>query len=203
MSRETPCTRVRMSRQRVSRAGSITASRQTRSPTAGRPPRGPEPGANSTGSIGPAPPPGVRPLPQRRQACRPAREADPRHRRQLRHPQAPQGPRLAGAPPALGVPLHPDFGVLDQCRRGLLLHPDTPTPEARRVPLRCRPRSGYCPHHPQVQRCLTAVRLDQARRHHPRQARPLACTFRLTQCTRMSRSLPCGPCRASLCACAR
>jgi hypothetical protein len=39
---------------------------------------------------------------KRRRTCHSARQADPRHHRQLRHAQAPQGPCLAGAPPALG-----------------------------------------------------------------------------------------------------
>ena len=34
--------------------------------------------------------------------------------------QAPQGPRLAGAPRPLGLPLYPDFRILAQRRRGIL-----------------------------------------------------------------------------------
>ena len=36
-------------------------------------------------------------------------------------PQIGRGPRVAEKPSRLGVPLHPDFGLLDECRRGLLL----------------------------------------------------------------------------------
>ena len=70
-------------------------------------------------------PSGVHPLPQRRRARRPGRQDRPRHPRQLRHPQAPQGAAPGWPPPALGVPLHPDLGLLAQRRRELLLgaHP--------------------------------------------------------------------------------
>ena len=64
------------------------------------------------------------------------RQADPRHPRQLRHPQAPQGPRLARPPRALDLPLHPDLGLLAERRRGLLRQAHQAAPAARRVPLR-------------------------------------------------------------------
>src|ERR1700747_2533229 len=48
----------------------------------------------------------------------PKRKANPRHRRQLRHPQASKGKRMVGAPSPLDLPLHPDIGILAQrCRR--------------------------------------------------------------------------------------
>ena len=50
----------------------------------------------------------------------PVGKADPRHRRQLCHPQASQGARLARQASALDIPLHPDLGVLAQRRRRLL-----------------------------------------------------------------------------------
>ena len=43
-----------------------------------------------------------------------------RHPRQLRHAQTPEGQDVAGAPPALRLPLHADLLLLAQRRRGLL-----------------------------------------------------------------------------------
>lgn len=54
VSRDTSWLPRRMSRHRVPLAMSITASRQTRSGTGGRPPRAPRLGGNSAGSIGPS-----------------------------------------------------------------------------------------------------------------------------------------------------
>src|SRR5580658_3338995 len=63
-----------------------------------------------------APPPGlpssisgIHPLSQCRRARDAGRQGGPRGSRQLRHPQAPQGDRLAAAASALHLPLHPDF----------------------------------------------------------------------------------------------
>ena len=47
-----------------------------------------------------------------------------RHPRQLRHPQASQGDGLAGATSALGLSFHANIGLVDQCRRELLLGSD-------------------------------------------------------------------------------
>ena len=58
------------------------------------------------------PPPGVPALPERRRGGRAGRQTRPRHPGQLRHPQAPQGPGLARAAPALDLPLHPDLGLV-------------------------------------------------------------------------------------------
>ena len=48
------------------------------------------------------PPPGVHPLPQPDRARRAGRQADPCRARQLRDPQAPEGPRLARPPSSAG-----------------------------------------------------------------------------------------------------
>ena len=50
----------------------------------------------------------------------PAGQGGPRDPRQLRRPQAPQGPALAGPAPALDLPLHADLVLVAQRRRGLL-----------------------------------------------------------------------------------
>src|SRR5512144_146270 len=55
---------------------------------------------------------GVRLLPQCGRTGGAARQGDPRHPRQLRHPQASEGGSLAGQASALGVPFHPDVGSL-------------------------------------------------------------------------------------------
>jgi hypothetical protein len=44
----------------------------------------------------------------------------PRHPRQLRQPQAPQGASLAPSPSLVCIPLHADIHFLAQCRRGVL-----------------------------------------------------------------------------------
>jgi transposase len=77
-----------------------------------------------------------------------------------KHPKAPQSAHLAGPSPALGVPLHPDFRLVDQRRGGLLFGPDATTAEARRLHLRCRSPSRHQALHRQAQRQPTAVHLD-------------------------------------------
>src|SRR3954452_14610363 len=89
-------------------------------------------------------PSGVHQVPQRRRARRPGGQARPCHRRQLRHAQTSEGQGVAGRTSALDVPLHPDLGILDQRRRGLLLGHHPQTHPTRRVHLRCRP-SGRDP----------------------------------------------------------
>ncbi len=60
-----------------------------------------------------APPPsGVHPLPQYHRGASSGGKGDPCHRRQLRHPQTPEGAPMAGPSSALDLPLHPDLGVL-------------------------------------------------------------------------------------------
>jgi hypothetical protein len=63
-----------------------------------------------------------------------------RYRRQLRHSQASEGQGVAGVPPTLDIPLHPDLGVLAERRRRPLRHT---APAARRVPLGCRPQGCH------------------------------------------------------------
>jgi len=121
-------------------------------------------------------------IPHRGGADRSGGQGDPRHRRQLRHAQAPQGGGLAGESPALGLSLHAKVGLLDQRRRGLLLDHHATEHPARRVQVRARPAGRHHPLHPCAQQAGQALRLDQARRRHPRQTRPAACTFRMSQC---------------------
>ena len=81
---------------------------------------------------GAPPAPGVHPLPQRRRARGAGGQADPRDPRQLRRPQASQGPRLARPSCALDLPLHADLLLLGQRRRDLFRHADPPPPATRR-----------------------------------------------------------------------
>ena len=73
---------------------------------------------------------GVHPLPQSGRGRGAGRQADPRHPRQLRRPQAPQGPRLAHPASALDLPLHADLLLLAERRRDLLRHAHPPPPAA-------------------------------------------------------------------------
>jgi hypothetical protein len=66
-------------------------------------------------------------------------KGDPRHHRQLCHPQTSQGARMAGPPSPLDLPLHPDLRILAQRRRGLLRQTHAPAPDARHLPIRRRP----------------------------------------------------------------
>ena len=65
--------------------------------------------------------------------------------RQLRHPQASQGPRMARPPSALDLPLHADLGLLAQRRRGLLRQAHQAAAQARRVPLHRRTSGRHQP----------------------------------------------------------
>ena len=69
------------------------------------------------------------------EAAVPKGQGRPCHRRQLRDPQASEGQGMAGAPPALDVPLHPDLRVVAECRRRLFRQTRQAAPAARRVPL--------------------------------------------------------------------
>ena len=108
-----------------------------------------------------APPPGVHPLPQRGRGRGPRRQAGPLHPRQLRHPQAPEGARLARPPRALDLPLHADLRLLAQRGRDLLLRDDPPPPPPRRVPLAGRPAGRHQPLPRRAQRRPQALRLDR------------------------------------------
>ena len=92
----------------------------------------------------------------------------PPHRRQLRHPQAPEGTRLARRAGALPCPLHADLRVVAEPGRALVRDPDQP----RNPPWLLRQRQGSG-------RRITAfvaaynthsqpLHLDRHRRRHPR-----------------------------------
>src|SRR5436190_3078302 len=87
----------------------------------------------------------VHPLPQRRRTRGPCWQADPRHCRQLRNPQAPQGPSLAHPSSALDLPFHPDLQLLAQRRRKFLLRSDPQAPATRGLPLHRRSASRHQP----------------------------------------------------------
>src|SRR5215218_2263194 len=115
-----------------------------------------------------APPPGVPALPQHDRGGGAGRQAGPLHPRQLRHAQAPEGAGVAGAPPTLDLPLHPDLGLVAERGRELLLGANPEAAPARRLLLDRRAASGHPPLHRPAQRRSRALRLDQDRRpdHH-------------------------------------
>src|SRR5512133_2891319 len=83
-----------------------------------------------------APPPsGVHPVSERHRGHRAGRQGRARHPRQLRHAQTPEGQDVAGAPPALRLPLHADLLLLAQRRRGLLRQAHQAPSPTRRLPL--------------------------------------------------------------------
>ena len=84
-----------------------------------------------------------------------------RRPRQLRRPQAPQGPRLARPPPALHLPLHPHFRFLAQRGRGLLRQALQATPPARGVPFPGRALGRHQPLSGRAQYAAEALRLDR------------------------------------------
>src|SRR3954469_1794489 len=80
-----------------------------------------------------APPPsGVHPLSQCHRGRRAKGQGDPRHRRQLRHPQAPEGQGVAGSPSAVELSLHAHIGIVAERRRLFRQTHQTASP-ARRV----------------------------------------------------------------------
>ena len=82
---------------------------------------------------------GVPGVPQTRaNAAVPSWARRPPHRRQLRHPQAPEGPRLARPAGALPCPLHADLRVVAEPGRALVRDPDQP----RNPPWLLRQRQG-------------------------------------------------------------
>src|SRR5215212_8256647 len=114
-----------------------------------------------------APAPGVPALPERRGSCRAGRHAGARDPRRLRHPQAPQGPGLAGAAPALDLPLHADLGLVAQRRRGLFRQADSAAAAARQLPFVGGPAGGDQPLRRGGEQGPPALRLDRrAGRHH-------------------------------------
>lgn len=91
-----------------------------------------------------------------------------RHHGQLRHTQDRADPQLVCQTATLARPLHAYIGVVDQSGGTLLRATDRPRDQARRVPIRRRPRAH---HHRLYQRhqCRSqTVPIDQDRRRHPR-----------------------------------
>ena len=93
-------------------------------------------------------------------------------------PQAPQGPCLAGPPPALDLPLHADLRLLAQRGRGDA-HPAAA--EARRVPLHRRAAGRHQPLPRRAQPGAPTLHLDSLCRCHPRPHRHNPCTFCVNQ----------------------
>jgi hypothetical protein len=58
---------------------------------------------------------------------------NPRHRRQLRHPQTSEGQGMAGSPSAVELPLHPDIVLLAERGRGFFRPTHQAAPPAWRV----------------------------------------------------------------------
>ncbi len=129
-------------------------------------------------------------LPQHHRDGGASRQTDPRDPGQLRHPQAPESASLAGPASALDLPLHPDFGLVDERGRGLLLRPDPAQAEAGQLQRDRRPASGDQPLHCPAERKAEALRVDQAGRRHPRCRQWQRCTIRMSQCLA-------SPCKAS------
>jgi transposase len=80
---------------------------------------------------------------KRHRCTGPEANGNPRDRRQLRHPQTPEGPKMADATPALDFPLHANFRFLAQRHRGLLRQTHQQAPQTRRVPIRHRARTRH------------------------------------------------------------
>lgn len=85
-----------------------------------------------------------------------------------KHPRV----RVAVAPSPLGVSLHPYLGIMDECRRGLLLGPDTTVAKAGRLPLGRGPPDRHPPLHRRAQRRPAPLHLDQAGPGHPTPPQP-------------------------------
>src|SRR5215213_3935582 len=101
-------------------------------------------------------------------------------RRQLRHPQASQGPGLAEAACPLPHALHPDLRLLAQPGR-TLLRPDHRGPHPlRRVQERCRTGGGN-PAIPRPVQCRSqAFRLDRVGQLYPGEGGAWATNVRVT-----------------------
>ena len=82
------------------------------------------------------------------EAAVPAGRPSPRHPRQLRRPQAPEGARMARSPSSLDLPLRADILLLAQRRRGLLRQALEAPPQARGLPLHRRPPGRHQPLRP-------------------------------------------------------
>src|SRR6516225_6311259 len=89
-----------------------------------------------------------------------------------------------------GLSIHPDLGVLAQRGGELLLQDDAAAHPPRCLPLGCRPAGGdQCLSYPTKCQPQT-LRLDEIRRGHSGQARPLPCTIRLSHCTSSGQERP-------------
>src|SRR4029077_19528668 len=75
--------------------------------------------------------------------------------------QAPRAPSWSRAPRALDLPLHPDLGLLVECRRGFLRQAHQTSPEARGVSLARRPPGRDQPLHRRAQPGTQALCLDR------------------------------------------
>ena len=131
-----------------------------------RPRRGQRPGLRSVQAApSPSGVPRV-PAPSRGRGSKLARRAS--HRRQLRHPQAPEGARVADAPSALSVALPPDLQFLAQPGRTLVRVDHPARDPSRLVHLRDRP----APPHRELRRGLespsSSLHVDRDGRIHPR-----------------------------------
>ena len=63
------------------------------------------------------------------------RQGDPRYRRQLRHPQTPEGQGIAGSALAVELPLHADIVLLAERGRGVFRKTHQMAPQTQRVRL--------------------------------------------------------------------
>ena len=80
-----------------------------------------------------APSPRIHQLSQCHRTRDPGGQGDPRHPRQLCHPQASQGSSMVGAPSPLDISFRPDVLLLAECCRGLLRQAHQAPPETRRL----------------------------------------------------------------------
>ena len=78
----------------------------------------------------------------------------------------------------LDLPLHPDLGIMAECRRGLLRQAHPAAPPARRVPLARRPAGRDQPLPRRAQPGTQAVRLDRRARRDPGQGQTRASNVR-------------------------
>ena len=65
-------------------------------------------------------------------------KGDPRHRRQLRHPQPSKSAQVVGTPSPLDLPLHANLGIVAQRRRGFLRQTRAPKTQTWRLHIRRR-----------------------------------------------------------------
>ena len=108
----------------------------------------------------------------------PAGKAGPCDPRQLRRPQASQGPRVAYAPSALFLPLHPNILLLAQRRRRFLRKARKATSQARRLPLDRRSPGHHQPLPRTHQQRSAALHLDKGSRQNHRRCQTRAPSVR-------------------------